>query len=168
MMPDDHGGRRADNIFCPDHLPIHTTARNPPNYRHRGIIPLQASQGGLGAFWSPTSTVSRCGERRERRHQRRSIQTATRLPPSIRVSALLSPEIYPSSSQFLRSSIVAFLPGIATSTGTGRPRGFEISPSTPRSSRVSLPHSDADPSPRCVHSHRTALLIRSHFIRSLC
>src|SRR5882757_5753370 len=68
-------------------------------------------------------------------------------------SALLSPAIYPSSSSSssLRSSIsvAGFFPHIATGTGTG-PRASTISPLTLRSSRVSLPHSDADPSPRCV------------------
>ena len=48
---------------------------------------------------------------------------------------------------------------------TGEPTASMIITSTPRSSRVSLPHSDANPSPRCAHSHRTAQLIHTHLIR---
>ena len=83
-------------------------------------------------------------------------------------SELLSPTNYPSSSRHssLSSSIAAFFPGISTSTGTGtgEPTASTTSHSNTRSSRVSLPNSDADPSPKCVHSYRTPLLIHIHLI----
>ena len=86
--------------------------------------------------------------------------SAQRLPPCIWVSALL-PENY---SAFLPPLLHhSLLSGITTGITTGEARASTISHSTPQSSRGSLPHSVVDPSPRCIHSRRTALLF--HLIR---
>ena len=62
-------------------------------------------------------------------------------------------------------SILPSAPPFFPDIGTGQRRGRSATP--PRSDRVPLPHSDADPSPRCVHACCTGLVIHTPLIRVL-